>query len=195
VKELRPHGLEAVSVSLDDDADAARPWVAEAGELSFPVLLDRDHRIAELFGVINIPATVWFDESGEMVRPPTIAPGDDRFKQYTGVDASVHHDALRKWVIDGEIDGSLMSRWSEPDSSDAGLARAHRRVGAWLHRTGRDDLAREHLDKAAELAPFDWTIRRGSMPLRGEDPFGRPLWEFWQEWEKAGRPSYGGRHG
>jgi hypothetical protein len=183
--------LVAVSVALDDSWEAAGPWVEEAGELSFPVVLDRDMRVAELFGVINIPATVWFDESGAMVRPPTIAPGDDRWRQYTGVDAAEHHDALRAWVVDGVLDTSLMDRWSAPAAADAGLARAHRRVGAWLRRAGRDDLAATHFETAASLAPFDWTIRRGSMPLKGEDPFGQPLFEFWQEWEGAGKPTYG----
>jgi len=159
--------------------------------LSFPVLLDANHRVAELFGVINIPSTVWFDETGAMVRPPTIAPGDDRWRDYTGVDASTHHDALRKWVIDGDIDNSLMKHWSQPNAVDAGLARAHRRVAAWLHRHGRDDLAKDHFEQAAQLAPMDWTIRRGSMPLQGEDPFGQPLMDFWQEWEGAGKPGYG----
>ena len=191
MSELRPHGLEAVSVSLDDSADAARPWVEAAGSVSFPVVVDANHRIAELFGVINIPATVWFDEDGTMVRPPTIAPGDDRWREFSKIDSSVHHDALRRWVIDDEIDDSLMRGWSQPESADAGLARAHRRVAAWLHRNGRDDLARSHFEQAAALAPFDWTIRRGSMPLVGGDPFGEDFFSFWQEWEQAGRPSYG----
>jgi hypothetical protein len=159
--------------------------------LAFPVLLDANHRIAELFGVINIPSTVWFDERGTMVRPPTIAPGDDRWREYTGVDAAVHHDALRRWVIDGELE--RVTDWAQPQSVDAGLARAHRRVAAWLHRHRRDDLARPHFEEAARLAPMDWTIRRGSMPLRGEDPFGQPLFDFWREWDAAGKPSYRSR--
>ena len=163
----------------------------EAGALSFPVVVDPHHRVAELFGVINIPATVWFDEQGEMVRPPTIAPGDDRWKEYTRIEASVHHDALRAWVTRGVLDDAPMRAWSQPDAADASLARAHRRVASWLHRTGNDDTAQTHFAEAERLAPFDWTIRRGSMPLKGEDPFGRPLMEFWQEWEAAGRPGYG----
>jgi hypothetical protein len=141
--------------------------------------------------VINIPATVWFDESGAMRKPPTIAPGDDRWRDYTGVDADVHHDALRRWVIDGELPD--FGEWSQPEAVDAGLARAHRRVAAWLHRSGRDELARPHFEEAERLAPMDWTIRRGSMPLKGEDPFGQPLLDFWQEWEAAGKPNYGSR--
>jgi hypothetical protein len=156
------------------------------------VLIDAHHRVAELFGVINIPATAWFDEQGEMVRPPTIAPGDDRWREYTGVDAAVHHDALRAWVTGGEIDDAPMRSWSQPDAQDAPRARAHRRVASWLHRNANDEAAAAHFAEAERLAPFDWTIRRGSMPLKGEDPFGQPLFEFWQEWEAAGRPTYGG---
>lgn len=178
-------------MSLDDSADAARAWV-EPARLSFPSVVDVHHRIDELYGVINIPSTVWFAEDGSMVRPPTIAPGDDRFKEYTHIDSSVHHDALRRWVIDGaEPDDALMREWSQPPAPDQGAARAHRRVAAYLHRIGRDDLAADHFATAAELAPFDWTIRRGSMPLQGGDPFGQELFTFWEEWEAAGRPGYG----
>ena len=180
-----------MSVALDE-ADAARPWVEQAA-VSYPVLVDANHRVAELFGVINIPSTVWFDEDGTMVRPPTIAPGDDRFREYTGIDAAVHHEALKRWVVDGEIDETPMQRWTQPEARDASLARAHRRVGAWLHREHKDDLAQQHFAAARELAPFDWTIRRGTMPLQGEDPFGQPLFDFWQEWDAAGKPSYGSR--
>jgi hypothetical protein len=191
VAELRPHGLEAVAVSLDSTPDAAREWV-EAANLSFPAVVDIHHRTAELYGVINIPSTVWFGKDGDMVRPPTIAPGDDRFRQFTGVDASVHHDALRRWVVDGEEpDRTLMQRWSQPEAQDASAARAHRRVAAFLHRSGRDDLAREHFETAVRLAPFDWTIRRGSMSMTGGDPFGSELFEFWEQWEAACKPGYG----
>lgn len=189
IAELAPHGVTAVAVSLDDDADAARPWHEEAG-LTFPSVIDRNHNIGEWFGVINVPTAVWFDEHGDMVRPPTIAPGDDRFKEFSGVDSSVHHDALRAWAVDGVIDRGLMDRWAQPPAEDPGLARAHRRVGAHLHRLGADDAARGHFVTAAELAPSDWTIRRGTMPMTGDDPFGDKFFEFAVEWDAAGRNSY-----
>jgi hypothetical protein len=189
MNELAAHGVTAVAVSLDDDPQAAREW-HDAAALSFPSVIDIDHRVAEWFGIVNVPVAAWFDESGQMVRPPTVAPGDDRFRKFSGVDSAIHHDALRAWAVDGVIDTGLMQRWAQPPSEDPGLARAHRRLAAYLHRHGNDDRARDHFAAAATLAPSDWTIRRGSMPLQGVDPFGAEFSNFAIEWAAAGRHSY-----
>ncbi len=135
---------------------------------------------------MNVPSTVWLDEDGRVVKPPTIAPGDDRFKQFTEVDAAAHHDALRAWVGGGAppvpppVD----------DSADLRAARAERRLAAWLHREGRAVAAERHFARAVELAPLDFSIRRASMRSRGQDPFGADFAELWDEWSAAGRPGY-----
>jgi hypothetical protein len=189
-QELAPHGLQVVTVALDDDAEAARPWVLEAG-LTGPAALDPNHAAAELFGIINVSTSVWFDETGAMVRPPQIAYADDRFREFHGIDSSIHHNLLRRWVIDGEPpDPALMARWHQPAADDAATARAHRRVAAVLHRRGLDDAALVHFERARELAQFDWTIRRGSLPLTGSDPFGNDFFTFAVEWSEAGSPGY-----
>ena len=52
-------------------AEAARPFVPEG--TSFPVVVDAEHRLGELFGVVNVPSGVWVDEDGVLVRPPETA--------------------------------------------------------------------------------------------------------------------------
>ncbi len=43
---------------------------------------------------------------------------------------------------------------------------------------GQSEAAARHFVRAGELAPLDWTIRRGSMPIRGMNPFGPEFFEL-----------------
>jgi len=191
--ELAPTGFEVLSISMDDDVEAARPWVDEAQPSpEFPVLVDPDHRIAELYGVVNVPSVVWIDEHDRVVRPPVIAPGDDQFREFTEIDSNVHHQQLRDWVEHDTLpyDPAETKAHITPPTDELQQARVERRLAAWLHRRGHDDAAVVHFERAIELAPLDFTITRGSMPLRGEDPFGATFFEFWDRWQAAGRPGY-----
>jgi thiol-disulfide isomerase/thioredoxin len=182
--ELEPLGLDLVAVALDDDEERVRHWT---GKASLPPVLDPEHRLSDVFGVVNVPSTVWLDEEGRVAKPPTIAPGDDQFKDFTEVDSERHHEALRNWVRGGVV--PAVEDGNEPEE-DVRRARAERRLAAWLHREGRDAAARRHFDAAVELAPLDFSIRRASMRNRGEDPFGEEFFELWEQWSAAGRPGY-----
>jgi thioredoxin-like negative regulator of GroEL len=157
------------------------------------VFVDPDHFVAEQFGIVNIPTVVWIDEDDRIVRTPVIAPVDDLFRDFTNVDSAVHHEQLRAWVRDGVLPyGADEARQRVTETSDDDqLARVERRLGAALHRMGRDDRAAVHLARAAELSPMDFTIRRGTLPLRGSDPFGAEFFAFVEEWIAAGTPGYG----
>ncbi|HUV11837.1 MAG TPA: TlpA disulfide reductase family protein [Acidimicrobiia bacterium] len=186
--------LVILTVALDEDVDAVRQWAVEepTTPLTYPVLVDRDHLVAERYGIVNVPTTVWIDEEGFVVRPPSIAPADDRFKDFTQLDSSVHHDALRTWVHDGVAplsNDELRARLTPP-SPELQVARVERRLAMHLLRADARDAAEQALARAMALAPEDWTIHRGSMPVRGEDPFGQAFFDFYQQWEAAGRPGY-----
>jgi peroxiredoxin len=192
--ELGPLGLSIFSVALDNSVEDARPWI-EAAAPSYPVVVDTAHVTAERYGITNVPSTVWIDESGLVVKPPTISPGDNQFRHFTEIDAATHHDALRRWVLAGEPPSNVgdgpASRTAEEQ-----LALAEQRLGAYLHNQGHLDAALAHLNRAVELAPWDWTVRRANIKLRGDDPFlGEEFIAFWQEWDSAGRPGYGAMHG
>ena len=152
------------------------------------MLVDPEHLVADRLAITNIPTTVWIDEDDRVVRPPVIAPVDDLFKDFTGIDSAVHHQQLRAWVRDGVLPPPHAV--DEP-SPELQLARAERRLGAYLCRIGRDELAAAHFEHAAQLAPMDWTIRRGTLPLQGDDPFGQKFFDFVTEWSDAGKPGYG----
>jgi peroxiredoxin len=181
--------IQIISISLDNSPDAAREWV-DAAAPDYPVLLDANHTVAEQYGLYNVPSVVWIDEDGKVARPPVIAPGDDTWREFTSVDSSVHHDQLREWVRTGTLpdDESAVSEHMASESPRLQQARAERRLGAWLARNGHESTALAHFERALELAPLDFTIVRGTMPLRDKDPFGEEFFAFWEEWEAAGRP-------
>jgi peroxiredoxin len=186
--ELEPEGLVLISVALDEP-EAARPWI-EVAAPTFPAAVDPAHVTAEAFGIAQVPSSVWIDEDGRIVKPPTIAPGDDQFVDYTNVESARHHDAVRAWVRDGVLPESAATD-VEPRTDDQQLALAERRVAAHFQRTGDPEAARGHLARAAELAPGDWTVRRGGIALTGGDPFlGEEVRALGDEGNGAGRPGY-----
>jgi hypothetical protein len=69
-------------------------------------------------------------------------------------------------------------------------ARAEFGLGQWLHEQGRLGAAGRHFVEAGELAPHDFMIRRGTMPLRGLDPMGPDFRAMLGAWTQAGNRYY-----
>ena len=181
-----------VGIAFDDSIEIAKEWVDAADPRpTFPMLLDRELLLGELYGIYNVPTVIWIDEDDRIARPPVIAPGDDMFRDFTSIDSSVHHDQLRAWLRTGALPPPTGHEEIMLPTDDEQLARLERRVGAYLAREGKAADAERHFLRAAELAPMDWTIRRGTLPLRGDDPFGEKFFAFMGEWAEAGQPGYG----
>ena len=132
------------------------------------------HIVADLYGIVNVPAALWIDENDKIVRPADSTPASDMWRSFSGVDSAVHHDLLRRWVRGNELtmDADAVRSFQVLPTSEVQQARLHRRIAVVLRERGDESGALEHMDKAEQLAPHDWTIRRGNMPLRGVDPFG-----------------------
>ncbi len=132
--------------------------------------VDTAHVTAERYGITNVPSVVWVDEDDRIVKPPTIAPGDDQFVEFTKIESEQHHEALRRWVREGVLPESASAEAHERTDAEQ-RALAERRVAAHLQRQGDTDGAKRHLAAAQELAPWDWTVRRG----RDRDDRRRPV--------------------
>jgi hypothetical protein len=180
-----------ITVALDRSADDPRPFV-EAAAPTHPCLVDVEHRVADLYRIVNVPTGIWIDERGRIVRPNDAVFGSDTFVAMTGVPSGPHLDALRAWVRDGTLpfdDDGVRARQVLP-TADEQLARAEWSLARHLHAAARSEAAEPHFVRAGELAPHDFTIRRGSMPIRGLDPMGADFVDLFQEWTTAGRPYY-----
>ena len=192
-------GIEIVTVALDTGgADAARPWI-EAANPSHPSLIDVAHRCDELLGFVNVPSSVWIDETGTIVRPaepawPGSTPVIDALPSFAAElppERKGVIDEIRRMNIDPELSLTMLLDWAEHGSAsrfvlsaDAVIARsqprgesesraaAHFELGQHLHLLGRDDDAVAHWRAAHALYPSNWTYKRQAWNLERVDSVG-----------------------
>lgn len=178
-------------MALDQSAEDARPYIERAAP-THPALIDREHVVAHRYGIINISTVVWIDEQGRIARPPAIEYGSNMFQDFHGKDCEPHLEAVRRWVREGVLPmaaGEVAAKQPVPTQEEQ-LARAEFALAWLLTQRGDREAAEKHYLRAGELSPYDWTIRRGSMPIRGLDPMGPDFFELFREWMEAGRPDY-----
>ena len=177
-------------MALDQCADDPRPYI-EAAAPAHPSLIDTEHRVADLYGVINVPTAVWIDERGTIVRPNDVAFGSEMFKDLTGFDSAAYLDAVRAWVNTGQHALS-------DDQARAGLpkvtekiaeAHARFRLGVWLREHGRTTEGDRQMDIASSLHPESWSMWRQAADLVEVGKASGP--EFWKRVQALGdRPYY-----
>ena len=164
-----------------------RPYV-EAAAPTHPSVIDTEHVVAELYHIYNVPTMLWIDEEGRICRPNDAQFGTDTFTQFHGKHSEPYLEMIRAWVRDGA--GALTPdearELQDLPSEETQLARAERALAWHLHQAGRIEAAERHFGRAGELSPLDWTIRRGSMPIRGVNPMGPDFFALAQE----GKPEY-----
>jgi len=209
--ELKDQGLEIIAVALDAAGKAAvadkiraadcreRPemlarlmgwspelWAKQAPP-EYPCLIDENHVLADLYGMVNVPQGVWIDEQGRLVRPVESAgtsdmvrvmnretfeiPDADAARGFAARDAYI--EALRDWVKNGAASRYVMSpeqlrsrlREASPDDMRAAT---HVRLGRYLFGKGQTARAKHHFDAAVKLCPDKWSYRRQAMMLDPE---------------------------
>jgi hypothetical protein len=180
-----------ITVALDKSTDDARPFI-EAAAPTHPSLIDTAHRLADLYHIVNVPTVVWIGADGRIVRPNDVAFGSDTFKDLTGIDSAPHLDALRAWVTEDRVPlaAAQVQALQTLPTIEEQLARAEFGLAWHLHQRGRTAAAERHFERAGALAPHDFTIRRGSLPIRGLDPMGPAFAEMYSDWIQKGRTFY-----
>ena len=169
-------------MALDRCADDPRPFIEGAGA-THPSVIDSDHVVAERYHIVNVPTILWIDEDGQICRPHDAQFGTDTFTAFHGKSSAPYLEMIRAWVRSGEgamtADEVRAHRIAPSDESQR--ARTERALAWHLSKQGRDASATLHFERAGELAPKDWTIRRGSMPILGENPFGPAFFKLAEE--------------
>lgn len=198
-------GLQVIAVALDT-ADGARPWI-EAAKPAYPALIDRDHQVAALYNMINVPEAVWIDESGQIVRPAENAGAVEGFRKrnretgYTPPDVAetvarakaTYLDAVRDWARHGARSRHALSpeaarEHMRPSDPAVAEAHAHFRLAVHLLQAGDPAEAAQHFAEASRLHPASWAIWRQAAERNAQGFAAGP--EFWARVDALGERRY-----
>ncbi len=184
-------------------ADHARPWIEQA-KSTYWQLIDTDHRLEDLYNLVNVPQAIWIDEQGRIARPPETAGSTDHFRRMDLATRTMspedqaarlaarqaYLEAVRAWVATG--------RHALPaDQARAGLpkvtpeiaeARTRFRLGVWLRAHGRQAEGDAQMAEASRLHPDSWSLWRQAADLDEVGKASGP--DFWKRVKALGDKPY-----
>lgn len=164
-EELKGDGFELIAVAEDSGGlEDAGPYYDRAN-VTFTALVDPQHQVTALYGMINVPMGVWIDEQGHVVRTPEVAYS----RPYSFGTLNVGHkryvDGLRDWVLRGEespyrLDEGEVTTRLKSTNPTRNQADAHFALAVFLHEAGRNEEADRHWERSQELDPSNWNYHR-----------------------------------
>jgi len=184
-------------------AEHARPWIEQA-KSEYWQLIDTEHRLEDLYNLVNVPQAVWIDEQGRIVRPPETAGSTDHFRrmdlktrtmspedQAARLAArQLYLDAVRSWVTTGKhaLPADKARAALPRVTPQMAEARAHFRLGVWLRTHGRGEEGDRQMAEASRLHPESWSMWRQAADLEEVGKASGPA--FWARVKALGDKPY-----
>lgn len=164
-EDLKDRNFEIVAAAQDTGGpQVSFPWYDKAN-VTFTALADPHHTVSSLYQMINVPAGVWIDERGRIVRPAEVSYskqqkilgqliGDDRYSQ-----------GVRDWVAKGPASpfvpsASALAKKLQVRPHDLRLADAQFLLGVYFFEQGDRQRAARHWQQAQKLNPDSWNYHR-----------------------------------
>jgi hypothetical protein len=203
--ELKDKGFMVVAVAEESrGAEHARPFIEQA-KSAYWQLIDTEHRLSDLYNLVNVPQAIWIDEQGRIVRPPETAGSTDHFRRMDLVTRTLppqdqaerlaarqaYLDAIRAWVTTGAhaLPADAVRANLPIVTPKIAEARARFRLGVWLRAHDRIDEGDRQMAEASRLHPDSWSMWRQARDLEEVGKASGP--DFWKRVQALGdRPYY-----
>jgi len=204
--ELARENFTVIAVAMDSREGDPLPWI-EAAKPTYPALIDREHRLAELYGVVNVPQAIWIDESGRIVRPAEAAGAYEGFRKMNRATRELPEDAarltteakttyvnaVRDWARRGDASEHALTaegaRAHLPAlTEDMATAQAMFRLGQFLLRHGEKEEGDRWLREASRRHPESWCIWRQGAGVTELGLAALP--DFWERVDALGEKRY-----
>lgn len=184
-------------------ADHARQWI-DAAKSTYWQLIDTEHRLEDLYNLVNVPQAIWIDEQGRIVRPPETAGSTDHFRRMDlktrtmspqdqaerQAARDAYMQAVRDWVTTGKHALPADSARANLPKVTPGIAeaRARFRLGVWLRANGRTAEGDLQMAEASRLHPESWSLWRQAADLDEVGKASGP--DFWKRVQALGDKPY-----
>lgn len=184
-------------------AEHARPFIEQA-KSAYWQLIDTEHRLSDLYNLVNVPQAIWIDEQGRIVRPPETAGSTDHFRRMDLATRTLspqdqaerlaarqaYLDAIRAWVTSGaHALPSESVRANLPKATpEIAEARARFRLGVWLRAHDRAGEGDRQMAEASRLHPDSWSMWRQARDLEEVGKASGP--DFWKRVQALGDKPY-----
>ena len=166
---MKGQGLELIAAAQDTGGEAAAGKWYDAAKATYTTLIDTGHAVSSAYQLVNVPAGVWIDEQGRVVRPPeTAAPKNQELKiggKLITTQGDDYVAALRDWVAKGDKSEFVLSdeeykRRVKERSPQEKEAEASFKLAVSLHEKGQNELAQKWWQRAQTLNPESWNYHR-----------------------------------
>ena len=202
--ELKDKNFMVVAVAEESrGTDHARPWIEQA-KSDYWQLIDTEHRLEDLYNLVNVPQAIWINEKGTIVRPPETAGSTDHFRRMDLKTRTMspkdqeerlaarqaYLDAVRAWVNIGKHALSAKdARAGLPRvTPEIAESRARFRLGVWLRAHGRTTEGDRLMNEASNLHPDSWSMWRQAADLDEVGKASGP--DFWKRVQALGEKPY-----
>jgi hypothetical protein len=202
--ELKDKNFMVVAVAEESrGANHAKQWI-DAAKSEYWQLIDTEHRLEDLYNLVNVPQAVWIDEQGRIVRPPETAGSTDHFRRMDLKTRTMSPDdqaarqaareaymqAVRDWVNTGKhaLPADRARAELPKVTPEIAEARARFRLGVWLRDNGRAAEGDRQMQAASGLHPDSWSMWRQAADLQEVGKASGP--DFWKRVQALGSKAY-----